>query len=382
MFFMHPQATVDRARQLSQQGLFDREVAQIVGVPLSAVQKWRTGARRAPGSEQKAGCPRCDGGPLDEPAYSYLLGLYLGDGCISRGSTRTKDVWKLSVACADAWPGLIQECARAIRAVRPGNKVLMVQRTGCTEVKGYSRHWPCLFAGTGRGGNIYEIEFAMAAVIVERYPESSLAGCFTLTVIAGLTGPAEMGNCDHWYEYPRYLFVNESADILGLCGETLDRLGVEWRFSSRTRSRWRSGTRWRGWTSSSGRSTENGLGPRQRYSASPRPAPRAAERHQQRRAAPPLERAERARALADGGPEVAVVVADRLGDVGLEHVVLGRRAAGAGADDHVPLTRVVGVRAQGVHLGVRAVPGGRLPLGRRYQGGGRGRRRSAPRRRR
>jgi hypothetical protein len=38
-------------------------------------------------------------------------------------------------------------------------------------------------------------------------------------------------NCDHWYEYPRYLFVNESADILGLCGATLDQLGVEWRFS-------------------------------------------------------------------------------------------------------------------------------------------------------
>jgi hypothetical protein len=27
------------------------------------------------------------------------------------------------------------------------------------------------------------------------------------------------------------LFVNESADILRLCGEALDRLGVEWRFS-------------------------------------------------------------------------------------------------------------------------------------------------------
>jgi hypothetical protein len=33
---MHPQATVDRARQLSQQGLIDREVARIVGVPQSA----------------------------------------------------------------------------------------------------------------------------------------------------------------------------------------------------------------------------------------------------------------------------------------------------------------------------------------------------------
>ena len=36
---------------------------------------------------------------------------------------------------------------------------------------------------------------------------------------------------EHWYEYPRYLFTNESEDIPRLCGETLDRLGVEWRFS-------------------------------------------------------------------------------------------------------------------------------------------------------
>ena len=39
---------------------------------------------------------------------------------------------------------------------------------------------------------------------------------------------------DHWYEYPRYLFVNMSKDILRLCGEALDRLEVEWRFSKPT----------------------------------------------------------------------------------------------------------------------------------------------------
>ena len=38
---------------------------------------------------------------------------------------------------------------------------------------------------------------------------------------------------DHWYEYPRYLFGNESADILRLCGEALDQLGVAWRYSRR-----------------------------------------------------------------------------------------------------------------------------------------------------
>jgi hypothetical protein len=38
---------------------------------------------------------------------------------------------------------------------------------------------------------------------------------------------------DHWYEYSRYLVGNESGDILRLCGETLGRLGVAWRFSRR-----------------------------------------------------------------------------------------------------------------------------------------------------
>jgi len=38
---------------------------------------------------------------------------------------------------------------------------------------------------------------------------------------------------ERWYEYPRYLFTNESQDILRLCGGTLDQLGVAWRFSRR-----------------------------------------------------------------------------------------------------------------------------------------------------
>jgi hypothetical protein len=39
---------------------------------------------------------------------------------------------------------------------------------------------------------------------------------------------------DRWYEYPRYLFENHSADIHRLCGQALDRLGVAWRFSRPT----------------------------------------------------------------------------------------------------------------------------------------------------
>ncbi len=45
---------------------------------------------------------------------------------------------------------------------------------------------------------------------------------------------ARLADGERWYEYPRYLFTNESKDILRLCGETLDQLGVAWRFSRRS----------------------------------------------------------------------------------------------------------------------------------------------------
>jgi hypothetical protein len=35
------------------------------------------------------------------------------------------------------------------------------------------------------------------------------------------------------YEYPRYLFANESADIRDLYTDTLDLIGAEWRYTKR-----------------------------------------------------------------------------------------------------------------------------------------------------
>ena len=35
------------------------------------------------------------------------------------------------------------------------------------------------------------------------------------------------------YDYPRYFFSNESTDILRLCGQALDRLGIKWRYTRR-----------------------------------------------------------------------------------------------------------------------------------------------------
>lgn len=237
---MHPQSTVDRARHLSQQGLNDRQIANLTGVSISAVQKWRTGTRRVASIDKPnrtGDCARCaERRTLPEPTtdYAYLLGLYLGDGCISVGGDPAKGVWKLSIACAEVWPGLLQECVRAVRAIRPDNKVIPQQRQGCTEVLSYSKHWPCLFPQHGPGRK-HERKIELAdwqQVIVERHPGDFVRGLFHSDGWRGVNRVRRtLSDGDHWYEYPRYLFVNESVDILRLCGEALDMLGVKWRFS-------------------------------------------------------------------------------------------------------------------------------------------------------
>jgi hypothetical protein len=177
---MHPQITVDTARRLSHLDVLDREVAEITAVPIGTIRKWRTGARRGARQARRADCPRCTGRPLNEPAYSYLLGLYLGDGYITRGH---RDVYALSIACCDDWPGLLAAAKSAMSAVMPASKVLGVQRIGMTEVKSYSKHWPCLFPQHGPGRkHTRKIELAeWQRVIVERYPGDFARGRFTRT---------------------------------------------------------------------------------------------------------------------------------------------------------------------------------------------------------
>lgn len=230
---MHPQATVDRTRALSAEGLCDREVAEITGISLRTVRNWRTEKRRVPGVDRrrKRTCPRCDGVPLDETAYAYLLGLYLGDGCLAR---QRKDVYLLSVACCDAWPGLITAAKDATRQVMPSSAVFSREYRGMTEVMSTSKHWPCLFPQHGPGmKHTRKIELAeWQQVIVDRCPGDFARGLFHSDGYRGLNRVRRvLADGEHWYEYPRYQFSNKSQDILGLCGAALDRLEVTWRFA-------------------------------------------------------------------------------------------------------------------------------------------------------
>jgi hypothetical protein len=127
--------------------------------------------------------------------YAYLLGLYLGDGCISRAGARDKEVWKLRVICADAWPGLIRECERAVRSIRPDNKAGIQQKPGCAEVSSYSRHWLCLFPQHGPGRKhmrTIELTSWQRAIVAEN-PGHFARGLFHSDGYRGMTGQDTSG---------------------------------------------------------------------------------------------------------------------------------------------------------------------------------------------
>ncbi|MBL1106170.1 helix-turn-helix domain-containing protein [Streptomyces sp. 5-8] len=221
-----------RALGLLRSGSKNADVARELSVPVGTIGYWkhldRAKRGECPGRHDPK-CPRCDGRGLDEPAYSYLLGLYLGDGHISHYSAHR--VPNLMVTCGESWPGLLDECELAMRTVFPDNSVCQVRRTGCRNVKVYSKHLECLFPQHGPGKK-HERAIVLEPwqqAIVDAHPWEFIRGLihsdgcritnWTTRLVAGERKR---------YEYPRYFFSNKSDDIRKLFTDALDSVGVEW----------------------------------------------------------------------------------------------------------------------------------------------------------
>lgn len=166
---------------------------------------------------------------LDASSYAHLLGLYLGDGCLSR---HRREVYALRIACDDLYPRLIDEAAAAVGAVHPSRPVHRVQAVGYTSVVSYWKHWRCLFPQHGPGPK-HRRTIALAdwqQEIVAEFPQLFLRGLFNSDGcrMTNWTTRTVAGQPKR-YEYPRYIFSNESTDIMHLCQWALDQLTIPWR---------------------------------------------------------------------------------------------------------------------------------------------------------
>ncbi|MGX2997836.1 transcriptional regulator [Streptomyces sp. JNUCC 64] len=221
--------TRTRVLALVAQGRSLNSVSIETGVSRAAIRSWRT--RPEPVRRGGLPCPRCQESPAppeDTAAYGYLLGLYLGDGCLSE---HRRGVYALRIACANAWPGLIDACEAAVRAVRPDNSTFRVEKQGCVSVTSASKHWPCFFPQHGPGRK-HKRRISLEPwqrEIVDAHPWEFIRGlihsdgCRTVNRTSRLV----RGTLQR-YEYPRYFFTNESDDIRALLTDALDAVGVEW----------------------------------------------------------------------------------------------------------------------------------------------------------
>jgi hypothetical protein len=197
-------------------------VSRRSGVSRSALREWSEASATELRTLRSA-CPRDR--PIAQAPYAHLLGLYLGDGSISSGA---RGVFALRISCDAKYPALVAECVESMSLVSE-RRVSLVSAPGCAVVKSYSRHWPCLFPQHGDGlkhDRVIALSTWQSDAVVA-HPESLVRGLFhsdgcrvinwTVRRVAGATKR---------YEYPRYLFSNESEDILGICEWALDLLGI------------------------------------------------------------------------------------------------------------------------------------------------------------
>ncbi|MFG2312203.1 transposase [Streptomyces sp. NPDC048566] len=227
-----------QAVALLREGVRNTEVARRFGIPPGTVGYWKHRDRAERGEPATVRpsllCPRCDGRDLDEAEYSYLLGLYLGDGHISHYAKHR--VPSLVITLDDAWPGIQDSAERALRAVFPHNATCRVRAKGSHNVKVYFKHLDCLFPqhGPGRKHERPIVLEPWQRDVVDTHPWDLVRGLihsdgcrivnWTTRLIAGERKR---------YEYPRYFFTNVSDDIRGLFTDTLDKIGVDWTHCTR-----------------------------------------------------------------------------------------------------------------------------------------------------
>lgn len=231
MIFHSPEIR-HKALALLRSGTTGAEVARQLNVPRGTVSYWlhmdRSKRDECPGSHNPM-CHRCNGVDLDETAYSYLLALYLGDGHVSQPSQHR--VPNLIITLDDSWPGIQVEAETAMRKVFPDNSTCRVRKTGCHNIKVYSKHLHCLFPQHGPGKK-HEREITLEAWqqrIVDANPWAFIRGLIHsdgCRIINWTTRP--VGGERKRYEYPRYFFSNKSDDIRKLFSDTLTAVGVQW----------------------------------------------------------------------------------------------------------------------------------------------------------
>jgi len=219
---------VGEVLRLARRGLNKSQIAERTGVSRATIRSWLNGHLPRPYRlriESKA-CEACGeekhGFDRLGPEYLHLLGLYLGDGSIAR---HRRDVYRLRIDLDVRYPGIVDECEEAMRAVVSRNRVsCQLRPCNCFEVYAYSKSWPCLFPqhGPGKKHTRRIVLSDWQQHLAERWPERLLKGLIQSDGCRSYSTGS--GN----WRQPRYAFANVSTDVTSIFCSACDCLGLQW----------------------------------------------------------------------------------------------------------------------------------------------------------
>jgi hypothetical protein len=233
---MHPPEVRAEALALVEAGLNDCEISRRLGIPRRTILDWR----RPPSKRYRRRvitetCPRCwrAAKPMRFTSgdYAELLGLYLGDGCISDGA-RTQ---RLRIHLDAKYRRMNADIKALLRRCFPSNPVGQPaapksEWSGRSDtlviLSVYSNHMGCLFPQHGPGrkhGREIKLE-DWQWELVTASPWRLLRGCIRSD------GCAFINRTDvhraQPYEYLSYHFGNLSKDIIDIFTAACDFAGV------------------------------------------------------------------------------------------------------------------------------------------------------------
>lgn len=149
-------------------------------------------------------------------AYSYILGLYLGDGCISK--THKENVFRMRIILDTVYLTLNKYAIKNLQTIFPNNKVTItkVLNQNCVTLSVYSSLLPEVFPHTGLGmKHLRKIELTdwQKEIII---PKNIIQGLFHSDGSYYLTEN----------RYDTFAFTNMSYDIKTIYDTYLNKLGV------------------------------------------------------------------------------------------------------------------------------------------------------------
>jgi Helix-turn-helix domain len=200
-----------------------KRAANELGISRSTLRYWL--AERPP-SSNFGPCPRCwrRGRNLDiaRADYAYLLGVYLGDGCISHFARSEC----LRISCDSKYPRVIEEIEGALTRVLRSSKVgrQYAHEGANTILRVYANHLSCLFPQHGPGKKKHRrvaLEDWQREMVREQAPHF-LRGCIQTDgcLFLNRTGKYTYLCCD---------FANHSQDILDAFCWACELEGIEYR---------------------------------------------------------------------------------------------------------------------------------------------------------